>query len=226
MSLPLRPRTTHDGDSVAVLAKWIRRVGFPLSILAWTAVGLLILWLAGHVIGTLLLLTFAALLASALAPAVKLLSRVMPRLLAILLVYLVALGALAALLYLIVSTAIVQITSLSSSVKFLLTPGTSGQFTPLEQTLQSFGLSQTQIASARDQVVSGLEGFAGSIVPLLTGLVRAGLGVVLVAVLSIYLLASGSQVSDWLRQNMPDQQQGNVKVLLDTLQRVIGGYIR
>jgi len=197
-----------------------------LAILAWTGVALLILWLAGHVIQALLLLTFAALLAYALAPAVKLLERVMPRFLAILLVYLVALGALSALLYLIVRTAIVQVISLSDYVRFLLTPGKSGQLTPLEQTLRSLGLSQSQIASSRDQVVASIEGFVGSVVPLLTGLVGAVLDVILVAVLSIYLLAGGSRVSDWLRRNMPQQQQGNMKFLLDTLQRVVGGYIR
>src|SRR5947199_4135195 len=226
MSSNTRPRATRDVNSVVVIATWMRRVGLPLVILAWTAVALLLLWLAGHVIQALLLLTFAALLAYALAPAVKLLERVMPRFLAILLVYLVILGALSALLYLIVRTAIVQVVSLSDYVRFLLTPGKSGQLTPLEQTLQSFGLSQSQIASARDQVVAGIEGFAGSVVPLLTGRVGAILDVILVAVISIYLLAGGSRVSDWLRRNMPDQQQGRMKLLMDTLQRVVGGYIR
>src|SRR5947209_11006340 len=158
MSSNTRPHTTRDVDSVAVIAKWIRRCGLPLAMLAWTGVALLILWLAGHVIQTLLLLTFAALFAYALAPAVKLLERVMPRFLAILLVYLVVLGALGVLLYLIVSTAIAQVISLSDYVRFLLTPGKGGQLTPLEQTLRSLGLSQTQIASARDQVIASIEG--------------------------------------------------------------------
>src|SRR6266516_5761736 len=218
MSSNTHPRTTRDVDSVAVIAKWMRRVGLPLAILAWTGVALLILWLAGHVIRTLLLLTMAALLAYALTPAVKLLERVMPRFLAILIIYLLVLGALSALLYLIVSTAIVQFASLSDYVRFLLTPGKSGQLTPLEQTARSFGLSQGQIASARDQVVAGIEGFAGSVVPLLTGLVGAFLDVILVAVLSIYLLADGSRVSDWLRRNVPQKQQGGMRFLLDTLQ--------
>src|SRR5436853_2663113 len=226
MSSNTRPRGTRDVDSVTVIARWMRRVGLPLAILAWTGVALLILWLAGHVIQTLLLLTFAALFAYALAPAVKLLERVMPRFLAILLVYLVVLGALGVLLYLIVSTAIAQVISLSDYVRFLLTPGKGGQLTPLEQTLRSLGLSQTQIASARDQVVASIEGFAGSVVPLLTGIVGAALDVILVAVISIYLLAGGARVSNWLRGNMPDQLQGRMRFLLDTLQRVVGGYIR
>jgi len=226
MFLNARSRTTQDVDSIAVIAKWVRRCGLPFAIIAWTGVALLLLWLAGHVIQTLFLLTMAALLAYSLAPVVKLLERVMPRFLAILIVYLIVLGALSALLYLIVRTAIVQFVSLSSYVRFLLTPGENAQFTPLEQILQSFGISQSQIASARDQVVAGIEGFAGSIVPLLTGLVGAILDVILVAVLSIYLLADGSRMFVWLRGNMPQQQQGRMKFLLDTLQRVVGGYIR
>ena len=226
MSSNTRPRATRDVNSVVVIATWMRRVGLPLAILAWTGVALLILWLAGHVIQTLLLLTFAALFAYALAPAVKLLERVMPRFLAILLVYLVVLGALGALLYLIVNTAIVQVISLSDYVRFLLTPGKGGQLTPLEQTLRSLGLSQSQIASARDQVVASIEGFAGSVVPLLTGIVGAALDVILVAVISIYLLAGGARVSNWLRRNMPEQQQGRMSFLLDILQRIVGGYIR
>ena len=226
MSSNTRPRATRDVNSVVVIATWMRRVGLPLAILAWTGVALLILWLAGHVIQTLLLLTFAALFAYALAPAVKLLERVMPRFLAILLVYLVVLGALGVLLYLIVSTAIAQVISLSDYVRFLLTPGKGGQLTPLEQTVRSFGISQSQIASARDQVVASIEGFAGSVVPLLTGIVGAALDVILVAVISIYLLAGGARVSNWLRGNMPDQLQGRMRLLLDTLQRVVGGYIR
>jgi predicted PurR-regulated permease PerM len=226
MSSPTRPRTTRDGDSVLLLATWVRRCGLPFTILAWTGVALLLLWLAGQVIQTLLLLTLAAVLAYALAPAMTILARVMPRFLAIVVVYLVVLGAICALLYLIVRTAIVQFVSLADYVRFLLTPNTGGQLTPLDQALQSFGISPSQIASARDQIVASLEGFAGSVVPLLTGLVGVVLDVILVSVLSIYLLVDGARVVDWLRQNMPERQQGRMRFLLDTLQRVVGGYIR
>ena len=172
------------------------------------------------------MLTLAAVLAYALAPAMTILARVMPRFLAIVVVYLFVLGAICALLYLIVRTAIAQFVSLADYVGFLLTPNTSGQLTPLDQALQSFGISPSQIASARDQIVASLEGFAGSVVPLLTGLVGVVLDVILVSVLSIYLLADGARVADWLRQNMPERQQGRMGFLLDTLQRVVGGYIR
>jgi len=225
MSLNTRPRTTRDADSIAVVAKWTRRCGLPFAILAWTGVALLILWLAGHVIQTLLLLTFAALLAYALSPAVKLLEHVMPRFLAILIVYLLVLGAIVALLYLVVSTAIVQFVSLAAYVQHLISPK-GGQPSQLEQILQRFGITQSQFNAVRDQVISYIEGFAGNLLPLLTGLFSGILDFILVAVLSIYFITSGARLTGWLRRNMPDQQQGRMRFLLDTLQRVVGGYVR
>ena len=77
-------------------------------------------------------------------------------------------------------------------MRFLLTTGKGAQVSQLELTLRSFGLSPGQIASTRDQGVTSIEGFAGSVVPLLTGIFGAVLDVILVAVISIYLLASGA----------------------------------
>src|SRR5207248_8455171 len=74
-------------------AKWIRRVGIPLATLAWIGVVAVILWAASHVGRSLILLALAAILAVALMPAVKPLQRFMPRILAILVVYIVALSA-------------------------------------------------------------------------------------------------------------------------------------
>jgi hypothetical protein len=64
-------------------------------------------------------------------------------------------------------------------VRLLLTPSATGQFTPLEQTLASFGISQDQIAAARDQIITNIEGVAGQVVPLLTGIFSTVLDVVL-----------------------------------------------
>src|SRR5579859_1268871 len=226
MASNVRSRMDRYVDPTTTTAKWVRRCGLPLAILAWSAVVLLILWLAGHITQTIFLLIVAALLAYALTGVVKLFERVMPRFLAILIVYLLVLGAIVALLYLVVSTAIQQFVSLSAYVQHLLIPPKGGQPSQIEQVLARFSITQSQLNAVRDQVISYIEGFAGNLVPLLTGLFGGILDFILVAVLSIYLLTSGSQVTGWLRRNMPDQQQGRVRFLLDTLQRVVGGYIR
>ncbi len=207
-------------------AKWKRRRDIPLAILAWIAVAAVILWAAGHVVRSLLLLAIAALLAFALAPAVKLLQRAIPRFLAILIVYLVVLAAFGFFVYLIINTSIVQVGLLSQEVRYLLTPGNNAQQTPLEALLRTFGISQEQITLARQQIVAQLGGFAGSVLPLLTSFFDFLLDIVIVAVVSIYLLIDGSRVNNWLRNNMPRQQRGRVDLLLETLERVVGGYIR
>ncbi|MEO6892018.1 MAG: AI-2E family transporter [Ktedonobacteraceae bacterium] len=213
-------------DIAIEVAKWTRRRDIPLAILAWTAVVLLALYLASYIGKTILLLVVAALLAYALAPLVGFLERVMPRLFAVLIVYLVVLTAIIVLLYFIVRTAVDQVSSLSNFIGSILTPVHKGQLTPLEQTLGTFGISPTQIATVRDQVIKQLEGFAGSIVPLLTGIADAVLNVLLVTILSIYLLIDGSRASSGFKRAMPRSQRGRIRFLLNTLQKVVGGYIR
>jgi predicted PurR-regulated permease PerM len=101
-----------------------------------------------------------------------------------------------------------------------------GHPSQLQQILARFGISQTQFDAVRNQAISYIEGFAGNLVPLVTGLLSGIVDFILVAVLSIYLISSGSRVAAWLRTNMPDHQRGRMRFLLDTLQRVVGGYVR
>ncbi len=222
MSSNLRPLLVPRAEAPTTV--WARRRDIPIAILAWTALAAVILWGAGHIARTLLVLILAALLAYALAPGVKLLERVMPRFLAILIMYIVVLGVVSLLIYFVVSTAIQQVGTLSTFVQYWLTPKNNGQLTPLEQFLQSFGISQSQIVSARTQIINSVEGVATSTIPLLTGFFSFLLDVVVVAVLSIYFLIDGSRITTWFRTNMPQAAQANF--LLDTLQRVVGGYIR
>lgn len=60
----------------------------------------------------------------------------------------------------------------------------------------------------------------------LRGIFDSVLDVIVVEILSIYLLLDGSRVFRWLRENMPIPQQKRGYFLLDTLQTVVGGYIR
>src|SRR5438270_13383379 len=233
LETPLPPSVEEVSDETVQadalmtdVTKWVRRVLIPLAILAWAGVGILILWAAGYVARTILLLVIATLLAYALSPLVTLLARMMPRFLAILFVYLIVLGGIGTLLYFIARTTVDQTISLSNYVGVLLTPGQNGHPSALEQTLSSLGISQDQIASARSQIISQAEGLAGNVVPFLTGVVGAALDIILVAVMSVYLLIDGKRIVNGLRRNMPQRQRGRIRFLLDTLQRVVGGYIR
>jgi hypothetical protein len=68
----------ETGNILAETAKWTRRRDIPLAILAWSGVVLLVLWAAGHVTRTILVLVIASLLAYGLAPLVTFLERVLP----------------------------------------------------------------------------------------------------------------------------------------------------
>jgi len=207
-------------------AKWLRRVAIPLTVLAWIVLAAVILWAASYVARSLVLLSIAAILAFALAPAVKLLQGRLPRLLAILLVYIIVFGGISVIIYFLIRAAVTQANDLKSQVEVLLKPASGSPPSPLEHTLQSLGIDQAQIQDARQVIVSHLGGLVSSAVPLLRGIFNFVLDVIVVAILSIYFLLDGSRLSRRLRENMPLAQQKRGFFLLDTLEHVVGGYIR
>jgi predicted PurR-regulated permease PerM len=207
-------------------SKWARRRDIPIAILAWIALGVTILWAASHFTRSLLVLTVAALLAFALMPAVRLLERVMPRFLAIIIVYLVVLSGLSLLIYFIVNTTITQIISFAQNISLLQTPGKNSFFTPLLHTLQQFGISQSQLNGIAQQIIGQAQGIVGGAVPLLTSIFDFFLDFIIVAVLSIYLLVDGPRVKHWIWRNMPLVQRERARFIIHAFERVIGGYIR
>jgi predicted PurR-regulated permease PerM len=164
------------------------------------------------------------LIAYTLAPLVKFFARFMPRFLAILLVYVVVFSGICLLLYFVIQTSIDQVRSLSAYIQHLLTPAEGGQSTPLEQTLHSLGISDSQISTARDQILSRAESIVTDAVPFITNILNALLDIVIIAVMSIYLVIDGPRAVRWLRANAPRAAQ--IEFILDILQRVVGGYIR
>jgi predicted PurR-regulated permease PerM len=202
-----------------------------LRILFFTVllVGIL-LWLSSKVIVVLLILLVAALLAYAVVPVIDLLHRLMPRFLAMLLVYLVAIAVFGLLAYLAVKTLIPQLESLVQSVETFVQPGSNGQASPLDQSLQSLGFTQSQINAAARQIHSQLSTIAADVVNgtelLIGGLISAGFNILITVVVSIYLLVDGYRFGNWLIGSSPLSQRGWVSTVLEILQRVVGGYIR
>ena len=204
--------------------KWARRRDIPIAILAWTAVIAVVFWGAAHIVSSLLILAIAALLAYAIAPGVKILQRVMPRFLAILIVYLVVLGAISLFIYLIADTAVKQTVSFAQDIPAILNLGTNNQSNPLEQTLGNFGITHGQIVAARQQIVAQVDNIAHDAVPILRSVFDVVLDTIIVAVISIYLVIDGSNIAGWIRRNAPRPARANA--VISTLQRVVGGYIR
>ncbi len=216
--------TSHADTSDTSKITWARRRDIPITILAWTGLCLLLIWGASRIIRTLLILAIAGLIAYALLPLVKLFERVMPRFLAILLVYIVIFSGICLLLYFITLTAIDQIRSLTVYIQHLLTPGSAGQPAQVERVLRSFGISNAQIIAARDQILSRAENLATNVVPVITNFFITLLDIVVIAVISIYLVIDGPRIARWLRSNAP--RPAHVDFVLDVSHRIVGGYIR
>jgi predicted PurR-regulated permease PerM len=216
-------RATTPADNAA---KWARRRDIPIAILAWIVLGMLIFWALGHVARAIIVFVIAALLAYALTPAVKLLERAVPRVVAIIIVYLVIWGAFGLLLYFIINTTIGQVASLAANVRFLVTHGATGPLAGLLDTLRRFGISQSQLNGFAQQIVNQAEGVVGGAVPLITSIFGFIFDMIIVAVMSVYLLVDGTRITQWLRRNMPLLQRERTLITLDTFERVIGGYIR
>jgi predicted PurR-regulated permease PerM len=215
---PPRPVTTTS-------QRWATRRDVAIATLVWVIIIVGIIWAASHVMRAILILVVAGLLAYALLPAVAFLTRFVPRWLAILVVYLAFVSVIGALGYLVVTSAIDQISALSQQVSGLITtqPGATA---PIVTRLEKLGISQSQIKAASDQLLAQTQVVVASVVPFLEGFFNGMLDAILVTVLSIYLLVDGERVIQWVRQSAPVKHRPRVAFAILTLQRVVGGYIR
>jgi predicted PurR-regulated permease PerM len=209
---------------------WDRRLVYLRIILIMVILAGILFWLSSQIIVVLLIFLVAALLAYAIVPVVELLHRIMPRFLAMALVYLVAIAAFGFIAYITVKTLIPQLNSLAQSVQKFVTPGSNGQTSPLDQMLTSMGFTQNQINSASKQIHSQLSSSTAAIAKgaeqLFGGLISAGFNILITVVVSVYLLVDGYRFGNWLISSSPLSQRGWVSTVLETLQRVVGGYIR
>ena len=205
--------------------RWSRWRDIPLAILAWTALVIIFFWLISHIVSSILLLIIASLLAYALSPAVQLLERFMPRLIAVLLVYIVVLGGIGFLGYYIFTVAAQQSMHLVSTLRELLASG-NAEKSPILQWLHSIGVTQKQIQDVADQLLNQAGTIANSIVDLVFGFFTALIDIALVAIMSIYLMLDGPRVREWMIVYVPLRQQERATFLQNTIQRVVGGYIR
>jgi predicted PurR-regulated permease PerM len=219
-------RKEEQKTDTTPLVIWTKRLVISLTILVWIVLAGLFFWLIGRVAQAMLLLAIGALLAYTIYPLVKLLQRVLPRPLAIAVVYLLVLGVLSILVYLVIITFIDQVTSLIQFIRSLINGNRTSQLQPVFDTLRQFGVSQQQLRDFGQQILGQLQSVVGNVIPVVTNVFNVFLNTVLVAMLSIYFLLSGPRAIHWLKTNTPASQRPRIQFLLDTLATVIGGYIR
>ena len=227
---PLPDRQEPSQQSTTPTSVWTRRLIILLTILAALVLAMALLWGASHIITSLLIFAVAALIAYAIAPAVDLFHRVMPRPIAILAIYLIVIALIGFALYLIVRNTVTQFISLAGSMSRLLIPGSNGQDSPLVRILLSIGLTHDQIQAIASQLGSQLTNVAGTVaggvLPVLSSVASGLVNILLTVVISVYLLIDGSRAVHWLRDRTPASQRARISSLITIIQHVVGGYIR
>ncbi len=197
-----------------------------LAILVWIAVIGIVLWGLAHIASPVLMFALGGILAYALTPLVGRLSRVMPRWLALIIVYLGLLALLAGVVFLLVETVFQQFGPLVTKVNdWLASQGANGPQV-IADYLKQLGLSQDQIDGLTKDLTSFLQGLAGQVVPLATGVLTVLFNVIIVGIVSIYLVLDGGRFLNWATRNTPLAQRRNVSFFIQSLDQVMGGYIR
>jgi len=175
-----------------------------------------LVWVASQLIGRIthivVVVLLAMVLAYALEPALKAAERYLPRMLAAILIYAIALGLLAAAVAILGPTALVQGESLAERI-----PGYLDQlsrYTPI-QGVDLSGQVRAFMASALSSAVTVVETIAGGVVDT-----------ALVLILGFWFMVDGRRIPDVIARLSPVAQRDKIRFVEDTVSQVLGAYIR
>jgi predicted PurR-regulated permease PerM len=208
-----------------VIRRWVQIVLLPL--------GLLALWALARAVGSLfLVLLVACLVALVLAPSVALVSRTLPRGLAIPVVYVGLIAVVAAIGVLLASPVATQIIRFEHNLPSLVRTA-NRDLTSVQSTLNRHGIDvhfTRQGQTALSTLEKDLRQRSGDIVSfsrgLLASVVSIGIDLVLVLVLSVYLLVYSRQIGELVRRLMPRGDGRPDDDYPRLVQRAVSGYVR
>lgn len=193
----------------------------------------IILWASWAVIGQFLdavvLLLLAMAVAFLLTPLVNVLNRYIPRVLATLITYVLVLVALGALSYAIVFTLIQQVLTFQSTVVNFFN-ALPHQFTSVQDALVKNGIPQQNITDALNQVkgqaISFATTLASNVLNIALIVTNTFIDVLLVVVISFYLTLDGKRIRNSIFSIVPKGWMDHAELFEDSLNRVVGNYIR
>ncbi len=192
-------------------------------------IGIIVLWLLGHITHALVVIVLAVILSFALSPLVKLLRRWLSRPLAVAGAYLVGVAIIVGLGTLLIVTAAGQVINLvqnlPSYVDRLKALGPQALVI-----LGPFGVTNANLQDLNQQILTDLQVAgsalaAGSLV-LVQRVASMLLDAVLVLILSIYFTLDGARAVTWLREKTPDNFRRYARYFLRVIDVVVGGYVR
>jgi len=205
---------------------WTRRLLIALTIVAWIAIVCFVfflIWLVGE---SFILVLIGGLLAYIIYPFVLLFQRIMPRPLAIFLVYIILLVALTVLVYLVGVSFVQQLVALIDIITHLLSPAGQLQLRPFLDVLQQIGISKEVFTGFGSVLVVQLHGLLSGALPFVGGVFTWIIFAITIATLSVYFILDGSRILKWLRVRTPRKYRDAIGFLVTTGDKAVGGYFR
>ena len=207
-----------------------------LLVLATVAVGYVVLGFAAQVMaafGDLILVFFLAwLLAFVLSPLVGRLTLaipVLPRFVAVMVVYGALLGALGVVIVLVAGAVVRSITDFVAGIP-KLTRDLPGLLAPWEDWLRGLGVDNVDLISRTQELVLNIGDYAGRLAGPLQGLAVASVGTIgnllLVFILSLYLVADRDNIMAFLFRMVPPALKEEATFLEKSVARSFGGFLR
>jgi predicted PurR-regulated permease PerM len=223
---PLEAEPPPESAEPVVVPRWIQLVALPLLLL----LGVAIIKAAGIVV---LLFVTAAVIALILNPLVAGLQRAhLPRGIAIVCVYLGFLAALAAAGVLLANPISDQVTTLRDDIPSI-TDSANERLADVQDYFDRKGINveiktqgHTALDTLQDKVIGGTDSIVSFGTDLLTKLVTAGFGLILVFVLSVYMLIHGERIGALVRGVMPPGDGTREDDYPSRVVRAVAGYVR
>jgi predicted PurR-regulated permease PerM len=209
-----------------VVPRWIQLVTLPLALLALYAIARA----AGVVV---LIFVTAAVIALILTPLVSALQRArIPRPLAIACVYVGFLALLTGAGILLANPISDQVTTLRDDIPSI-TDSANERLADVQDYFDDHNINieikkqgETALETLQDKVVGGTDSIVSFGTDLLTKIVTAGAGLILVIVLSIYMLVHGERIGNLVRRAMPPGDGSRQDDYPTRVVRAVAGYVR
>jgi predicted PurR-regulated permease PerM len=223
---PLQAQPPPPSAEPVVVPRWIQLVALPLLLL----LGFGIIKAAGPVV---LLFVTAAVIALILNPLVAGLQRAhLPRGLAIVCVYLGFISALVVAGVLLANPISDQVTTLRDDIPSI-TDSANQRLADVQDYFDRKGINveikkqgQTALETLQEKVVGGTDSVVSFGTDLLTKIVTAGFGLILVFVLSVYMLIHGERIGALVRGVMPPGDGTREDDYPSRVVRAVAGYVR
>ncbi len=182
---------------------------------AAVVVGFLILWLIAALTRPLALMVLAISVAAALAPLVAWLSRRVPRVAAIAIVYLGLVLIIAAMISALVPPVVNQAQTIVKNGPTIIAEA--------QRRFAFLNLGNSPLTST---LLSGLGNLPTMLVSLPLSIVSSLLDLLLVIVISLYWLIASPAMREYALSLSPSEHHARLNTLLDQMGRAMGGYIR